>query len=46
MQKPLQDNVIDENEYEFLCSIFTQKVDGTKMNVFYKYENIYKIKHF
>ena len=33
-RKCLQDNVIDKNEYESLCNIFTEYVDETKNELF------------
>ena len=33
-RKSLQDNVIDKNEYEILCNIFTKYVDETKNESF------------
>ena len=33
-RKPLQDNVIDETEYESLCNIFTKSVDEIKNESF------------
>ena len=33
-RKSLQDNVIDKNEYENLCNIFTKYVDETKNESF------------
>ena len=33
-RKSLQDNVIDKNEYESLCNIFTRYVDETKNESF------------
>ena len=33
-RKSLQDNMIDKNEYENLCNIFTKYVDGTKNDSF------------
>ena len=33
-RKSLQDNVIDKNEYESLCNIFTKNLDGTKNEIF------------
>ena len=33
-RKSLQDNVIDKNEYESLCNIFTKYVDGNKNESF------------
>ena len=33
-RKSLQDNVIDKNEYESLCNIFTKFVDETKNESF------------
>ena len=33
-KKSLQDNVIDKNEYESLCNIFTKYVDETKNESF------------
>ena len=38
-RKNLQDNMIDKNEYENLCNIFTRYVDETKMNLFNKQEH-------
>ena len=35
-RKPLQDNVIDKNECEDLCNIFTKYVDEMKRNLFCK----------
>ena len=32
-RKSLQDNLIDENEYESLCNIFTKYLDETKTEV-------------
>ena len=37
-RKSLQDNVIDKNEYETLCNIFTKYIDEKKMSLFYKNE--------
>ena len=45
-RKSLQDNVIDKNEYESLCNIFTRYVDQNKNEFFYKYEYKNKIKLF
>ena len=49
-RKSLQDNVIDKNEYESLCNIFTKynMLMKIKTNLFYKYEykNKNKIKLF
>ena len=45
-RKSIQDNVIDKNEYDSLCIIFTRYVDGKKMNLFYRYEYKNKIKLF
>ena len=33
-RKSLQDNIIDKNEYESLCTIFTEYVDQTKNESF------------
>ena len=33
-RKSLQDNVIDKNEYESLCNIFTKYLDETKNESF------------
>ena len=33
-RKSLQDNVIDKNEYDILCNIFTRYVDGNKNESF------------
>ena len=33
-RKSLQDNVIDKNEYESLCNIFTKNVDENKNESF------------
>ena len=33
-RKSLQDNVIDKNEYESLCNIFTKYVDENKNESF------------
>ena len=33
-RKCLQDNVIDKNEYESLCKIFTKYVDENRTNCF------------
>ena len=33
-RKTLQDNIIDKNEYESLCNIFTEYVDETKNESF------------
>ena len=33
-RKPLQDNVINKNEYESLCNIFTKHLDETKKESF------------
>ena len=43
--KCLQDNVIDQNEYESPCNVFTKYVDETKMELFckYKYKNEIRI---
>ena len=35
-RKSLQDNVIDESEYESLCNIFTKFLDETKNESFLK----------
>ena len=35
-RKSLEDNVIDKNEYESLCKIFTKYVDETKNESFLK----------
>ena len=35
-RKSLQDNVIDESEYECLCNIFTKYVDKTRKDYFLK----------
>ena len=45
-RKSLQNNVIDKNEYESLCNIFTKYVDEKKTNLFYKHEYKNKIKFF
>ena len=42
-RKSLQDNVIDKNEFESLCTIFTQYVDETKNESFF-YEHEHKNK--
>ena len=42
-RKFLQDNVIDKNEYESLCKIFTKYIDENKKRIFFKNMNI-KIK--
>ena len=34
-RKSLQDNVLDGNEYESLCNIFTKNVDETKNESFF-----------
>ena len=44
--KYLEDNIIDQNEYESLCNVFTEKLDETKNEPFYKYEDKIKIKRF
>ena len=36
-RKSLQDNVIDETEYESLCNIFTRYVDENRNDLFYKF---------
>ena len=38
-RESIQDNVIDKNEYESLCKIFTRFVDETKKVNFFKYEH-------
>ena len=45
-RKSLQDNVIDKNEYESLCNIFTEYINEKKTNPFYKHEYKNKIKFF
>ena len=46
-RKSLQDNVIDKNEYESLCIIFTKYIDEDKNESFFKkYEYKDKIKFF
>ena len=45
-RKSLKDNVIDKNEYESLCNIFTRFVDANKANLFYKREHKNKINFF
>ena len=45
-RKSLQDNIIDKNEYNSLCNIFTKYVDENKNNFFYKHEYKNKIKLF
>ena len=42
-RKSLQDNIIDKNEYESLCNIFTKYLDETKNESFFINMNI-KIK--
>ena len=42
-RKSLQDNVIDENEYENLCNNFTKYIDENKTDLFYKQEHKSKI---
>ena len=37
-RKTLQDNVIDKNEYDSLCNIFTRYVDENQNEFFYKHE--------
>ena len=37
-RKSLQNNVIDESDYEILCNIFTKFVDRNKNESFFKYE--------
>ena len=45
-RKSLQDNIIDKNEYESFCKIFTKYDDEIKKNLFYKSEHKNKIKLF
>ena len=45
-RKSLQDKIIDKNEYESLCNIFTKHVDENKNEFFFKYEYKIKIKLF
>ena len=42
----LQDDVIDENEFESLCNIFTNMLMKQKINRFYKHEHRSKYKLF
>ena len=43
-RKSLQDNIIDETEYESLCNIFTKYVDENENDFFCKFEHKNKIK--
>ena len=45
-RKSLQDNLIEKNEDQSLCSFFTKYVEEKKNDVFYKYEHQLKIKAF
>ena len=35
-KKSLQDNIIDKNEYESLCNIFTEYLERVKNESFFK----------
>ena len=39
-RKSLQDKIIDKNEYESSCNVFTQYVDETKNESFFIHMNI------
>ena len=45
-RKSLQDNVIDNTEYESLCDIFTKNVDGYNNESFFKVEYEKKLNFF
>ena len=45
-RKSLQDNVIDKNEYESLCNIFTEYFDEIKNESFFINLNIKKLSFF